>query len=70
VSTENALFILLDEILTAINNISKAKGIFCDSEIAFDCVNHDILLNKMELYGISGISKTLYTQYIKIDISV
>jgi hypothetical protein len=51
--------------LIALNNKSKVKGIFCDIEKAFDCVNHDILLQKMELYGISGINKNLYSQYLK-----
>jgi len=37
------------------NNKSKAEGIFCDTEKAFDFVNHNILLLKMELYWIRVI---------------
>jgi hypothetical protein len=64
-SIENAAFTSSDKVLTAINNKPKAKGIFCDTEKAFGCVNHDIL-HKMEICGISGLSKNPYTQYTKI----
>jgi hypothetical protein len=43
--------------LTAMNNKSKAEGVFCDIEKGFDCVSHNILLLKMEFYGIIGKEK-------------
>jgi hypothetical protein len=43
---------LLNEVLTALNNKARVKGIFCDIEKAFDCVNHNVLLHKLEIYGI------------------
>jgi hypothetical protein len=64
-SIKNAAFTLLNEVLTALNYKSKAKDIFCDIEKTFDCINHDILPHKMELHGISGINKNLYTQHMK-----
>jgi hypothetical protein len=48
-----------------LNNKLKVKGIFYDIEKAFDFVNHNILLHKMEIYGITGIPKKLFTHYLK-----
>ena len=31
----------------------------------FDCVNHDILVLKLETYGITGKDKKLYQSYLK-----
>jgi len=39
-------------------------GIFCDTANVFDCINHDILLSKMEFCGINGKEKTLYKYYL------
>jgi len=54
VSTENASYILLNEILTALNNKQMVGGIVCDLHKTFDCINHAGLLVKMEFYGVSG----------------
>jgi hypothetical protein len=49
---------LINTVLTAINNKKKIGGIFFDLEKASDCVNHKILLYKLEFYGITD---TVYT---------
>jgi 2C-methyl-D-erythritol 2,4-cyclodiphosphate synthase len=53
-STEQAAFTLINSILTAMNNNQIVGGIFCDLQKAFDCVNHKILLEKLEFYGVEG----------------
>jgi hypothetical protein len=35
---ENAVYTLLNEVLTALNNKARVKGLFCDIEKAFVCI--------------------------------
>jgi len=62
--TDNAIYHLTNEILNALDNNLSIGGIFCDLEKAFDCVNHKILLTKVEFYGITGNHHKLYKSYL------
>jgi len=65
VSTETAAFSLINNILKSIDNRKILGGMFLDLQKAFDCVDHDILLEKLNFYGISGKSNELMKSYIK-----
>jgi hypothetical protein len=40
------------------------EGTFCNLEKVSDCVNHDVLLSKLELYGIAGNVHALIRPYL------
>ena len=53
-STEHALIEIVDKIKQAMDNNEITCGLFLDLSKAFDTVNHEILLYKLEHYGIRG----------------
>jgi len=54
----------LTNILEVLNSNKWVGGIFCDLTKAFDYVNHNILLSKLEFYGITGKAKNLIKSYL------
>ena len=55
---------ILDKIQEAIENGEFSCGVFLDFSKAFDTVNHNILLSKLEHYGIRGIVKEWFMSYL------
>jgi hypothetical protein len=64
-STDIASCNLSKNIMTALNNKLLVGGIFCGLHNVFDCVNHDILLSKMEFYSISRKTNNLIKSYLQ-----
>ena len=64
-STEYALALLNDKISSAIDSNEVTEGIFIDLSKAFDTVNHQILLDKLQHCGIRGIAFDWFSDYLK-----
>ena len=51
-------------IRNALDNGKFACGVFIDLQKAFDTVNHDILLSKLNHYGIRGVAFDWFKSYL------
>jgi hypothetical protein len=65
-STEKATFILIGEILEALNSKKLVGGISCDLEKASDSAKHYTLLCKFEFYGTRGSFYNLIQSYLTV----
>ena len=63
-STNMALILLVDKITEALERGEVVLGVFLDFSKAFDTVDHHILLEKLRLYGITGIENEWFRNYL------
>ena len=63
-ATNHAILSLLESIQKALDDRQFPYRIFIDLKKAFDTVNHDILLEKLNHYGIRGIPNNWFRLYL------
>ena len=63
-STSHAISLLVNTVTKNMNKKSKTLGIFLDLSRAFDLVDHNILLYKLNHYGIRGVANDWFRSYL------
>ena len=63
-STNHAILSILEDIKNNLDSNNFVCGVFIDLEKAFDTVNHDILIKKLDFYGIRGTSNCWFRSYL------
>lgn len=63
-STNDAVFSFLEHLYLGLNDGEASAAVFCDLSKAFDCVDHDILLHKLERYGFRGNALKWFNSFI------
>ena len=60
-----AIFDFINKVMINIDKKTPVCAIYCDMTQAFDYVNHNILLSKLEAYGVRGNVLQLMESYLK-----
>ena len=63
-STELALMLSVDKIISALDENKYILGVFLDFSKAFDTIDHSIMLHKLHNYGIRGVANQWFDSYL------
>ena len=63
-STADALSDVLESVNKILENLENCAIVSIDLRKAFDTLDHDILINKLYIYGIGGIALKLIKSYL------
>ena len=64
-STSHALVNLIEDITTALDKRMSTLGVFIDLKKAFDTIDHELLIKKLQHYGFRGIVLEWLKSYLK-----
>ncbi len=56
---------LVREVLVGFENKTNVQATLCDLSKAFDCVNHESLLRKLQYYGIRDLPLEFFKSYLQ-----
>src|SRR5690606_27717995 len=64
-STQDAILKLTNSVMHFLNEGKKVLAIYIDISKAFDCVNHSLLIEKLNKIGLNDSARLLISSYLK-----
>ena len=64
-AASHVLIHLTDKLREQLNSVNFACGIFTDLQRAFDIVDYDIFIQKLNQYRIRGVANNLFSSYLQ-----